>query len=243
MKEVIVSKDISELSNRAADKLVEISKESIAASGRFTVVLSGGSTPKALFRLLSSETYKHEVGWSKTFFFFGDERNVPPDADESNFRMANENLFMPLGISDEKIFRWKTELGDPSAAADDYESKLRSTFDTKVPIFDLIFLGMGADGHTASLFPHTKALDETGRLAVANPVPQMNMTRLTFTYPLINAAQNVAFLIAGADKADMFAKVVDGTEDLHELPSSGIDPKNGRLFWFADSAAASRLKA
>src|SRR6185369_11915543 len=110
MKEVIVSKDISELSTRAADKFVDISKESIAASGRFTVALSGGSTPKSLFRLLSSEAYENRVDWSKTFFFFGDERNVPPDADESNFRMANENLFMPLGISDEKIFRWKTEL-------------------------------------------------------------------------------------------------------------------------------------
>ena len=243
MKEVIVSKDISELSTRAADKFVDISKESIAASGRFTVALSGGSTPKALFRLLSSETYKHEVGWSNTLFFFGDERNVPPNADESNFRMANENLFTPLAIPDEKVFRWKTEFGDASATADDYQAMLRSTFDTEMPVFDLIFLGMGADGHTASLFPHTNALDETRRLAVANPVPQMNTTRLTFTYPLINAARNVAFLIAGADKADMFAKVVDGTKDLHELPSSGIDPKNGRLLWFADSAAASRLKA
>jgi len=242
MKEVIVSNDTGELSHRAADKLVDISRESIAASGRFTVALSGGSTPKALFRLLSSDAYRNEVGWSNTLFFFGDERNVPPDAEESNFRMANEHLFTPLGISDEKIFRWKTELGDPSAAADDYEAKLRSTIDTKVPIFDLIFLGMGPDGHTASLFPYTNALDETGRLAVANPVPQMNTTRLTLTYPAINAARNVAFLIAGAEKADMLAKVIDGNGDLHELPSCGIDPKNGRLFWFVDSAAAARLK-
>jgi len=243
MKEVIVSKDISELSTRAADKFVDISKESIAASGRFTVALSGSSTPKALFRLLSSDIYKNKVDWSSTLFFFGDERNVHPDADESNFRMANENLFTPLGISDEKIFRWRTELEDPSAAANDYEAKLRSTFDTKMPIFDLIFLGMGSDGHTASLFPHTMALDETGRLAVANTVPQMNTTRLTLTYPVINAARNVAFLIAGADKADTLAKVIESDADLHELPSCGIDPKNGRLFWFVDSAAAAHLKA
>ena len=242
MRKVIVSKDIGELSHGAADKLVEISKESIAANGRFTVALSGGSTPKALFRLLSSDAYKNEVDWSNILFFFGDERNVPPDDEESNFRMANENLFSPLGISDEKIFRWKTELEDLPAAADDYEAKLRSTFDTKMPIFDLIFLGMGPDGHTASLFPHTKALDETGRLTVANTVPQMNTTRLTLTYPVINAARNVAFLVAGADKAEVLAKVIEGNEDFHELPSCGIDPKTGTLFWFVDSATAACLK-
>ena len=241
MSEIVVARDIAELNLLAAERFVTIAAESTDARGRFTAALSGGSTPKALFRLLASEPCREAVDWDTTVFFFGDERNVPADSEDSNYRMANESLFRPLGIRQENVHRWKTELGGPGAAAADYENEIRSVFGTGIPVFDLVFLGMGTDGHTASLFPGTAALDEKNRIAVANPVPKLDTVRLTLTYPVFNAASNVMFLIAGADKAAVLAHVLGGDEDLRELPSSGIRPASGNLYWYLDEAAATEL--
>jgi 6-phosphogluconolactonase len=155
--------------------------------------------------------------------------------------MAKENLFTPLNIKPENIFRWDTENGDPAMIAKNYSKKLVEFFGDGRPEFDLILLGMGADGHTASLFPQTKALDNAQDLTTDNFVPKLNTFRLTMTYPLINAAANVAFLVAGSDKAPMIARIMDDAPDLHTVPSCGIAPADGILTWFLDSQAASLL--
>ncbi|MGH9820324.1 MAG: 6-phosphogluconolactonase [Pyrinomonadaceae bacterium] len=243
MREIIVARDVAELNRFAAEKFIDIAEGAIDQRGRFDVALSGGSTPKALFRLLASEPFRTRVDWDRVLFFFGDERNVPPDSEQSNFRMANEDLFQPLQIRPENIFRWKTEIGDAETVAASYAEVIRTKIQGDVPGFDLIFLGMGSDGHTASLFPHTSGLDEKGRIAIANPVPQLDTTRLTLTYPVINAARNAVFLVVGTDKSRILADVIDGNSDFHDLPSRGVQPTNGRLLWYVDAAAAKDLAA
>ena len=241
MSEIIVAKDIPELNRLAAEKFVSIAADAVDRNDRVTVALSGGSTPKSLFLLLASEPFRSEIDWENILFFFGDERNVALDSDESNFRMANENLFLPLNIRSENVFRWKTELNDPAATAKDYETAIRAAFPGKFPTFDIVFLGMGADGHTASLFPGSSGLDERDKIAIANPVPKLDTTRLTLTFPVFNAAANVIFLVAGADKASVLARVLEGDGDYHELPSRGIQPISERLYWYVDAVAAQYL--
>ncbi len=237
--------NIEELNFFAAEKFVEIGRRTVGEDGRFSVALSGGSTPKALFKLLSSNNFKDKVDWSKVFFFFGDERSVFPDHDESNFKMARENLFEPLKIAEKNVFRWQTELETASAIAEDYTQILHGFFGDSsnlsarfIPRFDLIFLGMGADGHTASLFPFTPALLENEKIAVANRVDKLNTTRLTLTFPTINNARNVIFLVAGADKAASLQKVLRGEFEPEKFPSQKVKPKNGELFWLIDKKAA-----
>lgn len=244
--------NIEELNNFAAEKFVEIGNEAIEKRGSFTISLAGGSTPKALYKLLSSDKFKDKIDWSKVFFFFGDERNVFINDDESNFKMANESLFLPLKIADEQIFRWKTELKNAEMIADDYAEVICLHFNSmlKTPAtadiadlqFDLILLGMGADGHTASLFPFTEALHENDKFAVANYVEKLNTTRLTLTFPVINNALNVMFLVKGADKAETLRDVLEGEFQLEKLPSQNIKPINGNLFWLCDSESATFLK-
>src|SRR5258705_6299154 len=163
------------------------------------------------------------------------------DSKEKNFQMPNKTFFLPLQINPAKIFRWKTELGDPAVVADDYEAAIHTVFPNEFPAFDLIFLGMGSDGHTASLFPNTAGLDVKDRIAVKNAVTKLDTTRLTLTFPVINAAHNAAILVAGADKAEMLARVLEGDADFHELPSRGVKPTSGKLFWFVDAAAAKNV--
>ena len=243
---------IEELNNFAAEKFVEIANNAIEKRGRFAVALSGGSTPKSLFKLLSGDKFKNKTDWSRTFFFFGDERNVLPDNDESNFKMAHENLFKPLQIKAENIFRWQTELKDTEEIAKDYSQKLVGFFELKanispnadvpdLPQFDLILLGMGADGHTASLFPFTDALHETAKITTANPVEKLDTTRLTLTFSTINNAENIIFLIAGADKAEVLRTVLQGQYEPEKYPSQNIIPTNGELFWLLEKNAAKLL--
>ncbi len=243
---------IEELNNFAAERFVEIANDSIEKRGRFAVALSGGSTPKSLFKLLSGDKFRNKVDWSRTFFFFGDERNVFPENDESNFKMANENLFQSLQIKAENIFRWQTELQDANKIAEDYSQKLVKFFeldiqpsaaahDSDLPQLDLVLLGMGADGHTASLFPFTAALHETAKIAVANPVEKLQTTRLTLTFSTINNAENLMFLIAGADKAEVLRTVLQGEYEPEKYPSQNIIPTNGKLFWLLDEKAAKLL--
>jgi 6-phosphogluconolactonase len=241
--------DIAELNRFAAEKFVEIASGAIEKRGIFSVALAGGSTPKAFYRLLASPEFVNRIDWSKVFFFFGDERNVPPDDEESNFRMARENLLEPLGIPENQIFRWKTELGDPEKIADDYDETIIKFFRPVVArqessdfhLFDLIILGLGADGHTASIFPFTSALDEEEKSAVANPVEKLNQTRLTLTLPVIRNAANVMFLAAGAEKAFALREVLEGEFDPKRFPAQEAKPNSNNLFWFVDSQAARLL--
>ncbi len=207
MKEVIVSQDISKL---AAEKFIEIANDSIAKRGRFTVALSGGSTPKSLYKLLAGEKFNHKLDWSKVFFFFGDERDVMPGAKESNLGLARRYLFTPKKIDYRiNVHRWLTELKDVKQTAEFYEQDIKTFFDG-FPRFDLIFLGMGADGHTASLFPFTEALHETDKIAVENWVEKLQTWRFTLTFPTINNARNIIFIIAGQDKAETLREVLEG---------------------------------
>lgn len=237
--------NIEELNNFAAEKFVEIGASAIKNQNQFTVALAGGSTPKSFYQLLTSEKFRNDIDWNSVFFFFGDERNVLPDDAESNFRMAIENLFQPLKISPENIFRWETEFEDAETIAGDYETKIIDFFDlgeNEFPKFDLILLGMGDDGHTASLFPMTKALAESEKIAVENQVEKLNTWRLTLTYPAINNAENVIFMVRGEDKAETLKQVLEGGFDPQKFPSQKIKPESGNLFWLVDSTAAEVLE-
>lgn len=242
-----IFQNLEELNDFAAEKFVEIANEAINSKrGSFAVVLAGGSTPKSLYKLLASKKFKDQIDWSKVFFFFGDERNVLPDSDESNFNMVNENLFEHLPIIHFQVFRWNTELNNVELIANDYNAPIKTFFgldeNKGVADFDLILLGMGADGHTASLFPFTEALRETENFAVANYVEKLNDWRFTLTFPLINNARNVIFLVAGEDKAETLREVLEGEFEPERLPSQNVKPENGNLFWLLDENVAKLLR-
>ena len=239
-RQVLIFPSIVELSRLAAEKFIEIGNKAIKSRGHFTVALAGGSTPKSLYRLLTTENFKSQIDWKSVFFFLGDERNVPPDTEESNFRMANETLFEPLQISFDKIYRWETERAIPEEIAEDYGSGIEYFF-RGFPKFDLILLGMGADGHTASLFPFTEALNENEEITVANYVEKLNDWRFTLTFPVINNSRNIIFLIAGADKAETLKEVLEGEFQPLKYPSQNVKPESGNLFWLVDEAAAKLL--
>lgn len=236
--------DVQALNEAAAHEWVRCTREAVAARGRFTVALSGGSTPKRLYQLLTAEPFRSQVDWGRVEFFWGDERCVPPDHTDSNYRMAREAMLDHLPIPAGLVHRIEAERSDRDAAARAYEAVLARSFGARPggppPAFDLILLGMGPDGHTASLFPHTQALGETKRWVVANPVPQLDTERLTLTRPVLNRAREVLFLVAGADKAERLAEVLTGPADPQRLPSQSIQPE-GQLIWFVDRAAAARL--
>lgn len=232
-----VCKDLDELSSKAAAEFVRIAEESISERGRSTVALSGGSTPKALYQKLVNV----DLEWNKISFFFGDERNVSSADEESNFHTAEVGLLRTLSVPDQNVLRWKTELRSPAEVADDYAATIVSEFGSENIVFDLIVLGMGPDGHTASLFPNTRALSETEQIAVANWVPQLDTWRYTLTFPVINNARNIMFLVAGGDKSSAVKSVIEGDATPVELPAQSVDPVDGELFWFLDEAAAAEL--
>lgn len=235
----------AEMNAFAAEKFIEIGNKAIKENGRFSVALAGGSTPKSLYRLLTSEKYVNRIEWKKVFFFFGDERNVLPEDEESNFKMAKENLLAPLNVSEQNVFRWQTEMQNAEQTSKNYAETLRAFFDLKeneFPRFNLILLGMGEDAHTASLFPFTEALDEKEKIAVSNCVEKLNANRLTLTFPAINNAENIIFLISGASKAEALKNVLEGARELKKFPSQAVDPVNGELFFLADNQAAQLLR-
>jgi 6-phosphogluconolactonase len=242
-----VEPDAAALARRAAQYLVEMTSEAVAAQGRARIAISGGSTPKAAFQLLAdpSQPFRARMPWDKLELFWVDERTVPPDHAESNYRMTREAMLDHVPLPPAQIHRMAGEL-DPEAAAAHYESLLRDSFrleGAEIPRFDLVALGMGDDGHTASLFPHTAALHETGRLVVANQVPQKDTWRITLTWPVINHSSSVFFLIAGADKAGILHEVLTGPRDPNRLPSQLIWPASGILTLLLDRAAAALLPA
>ncbi|MDQ3180582.1 MAG: 6-phosphogluconolactonase [Acidobacteriota bacterium] len=243
MSKIKIAQDLSELNILAAEKFVSIGNQAIEKSGQFTVALAGGSTPKLLYQLLAGDAYKNRIDWKRVFFFFGDERNVLPTDEDSNFRMANENLLKPLQIPEENIFRWQTESKD---AAENYEETIRKFFDlteTKFPRLDLILLGMGEDGHTASLFPFTEALTEKSRIAVENWVEKLDAKRFTLTFPVINNASNIIFLISGASKAEVLREVLEGEFRGEKFPSQNVNPTGGNLIWLIDTDSARILNS
>ena len=242
-----VEPDPATLARRAACHLEEMVSEAAEANGRARIAISGGSTPKAAFQLLADpdEKYRKRMPWENLELFWVDERTVPPDHPDSNYRMTKEALLDHVPLYPQQIHRMEGEL-EPQAAAARYESELRNTFrleGAEIPRFDLVFLGMGDDGHTASLFPHTAAIHEMSRLVTANRVPQKDTWRITLTWPVINHARSVSFLIAGADKAERVHEVFLGPRDPERLPSQLIWPSSGILTLFLDKAAAALLPA
>ena len=237
VSKILVREDIEGLSATAAERFVEFATAAIDSRGLFSVALAGGNTPRELYRLLASKQYRSAIDWKKVSVFLGDERNVPHDSPESNFRMVSEELLRPLGIDEDNSFRWRTELADPETVAARYAEVLRP----KTPL-DLMLLGLGSDAHTASLFPHTDALRESEKLAVANWVPKLNDHRFTMTFPVINGAFNVMFLVAGEEKADAVANVLEGEFRPDEYPAQLVKPAAGDLYWLLDEAAASSLQ-
>jgi len=238
---VQVFDDAEAVARGAAGRFVELGRAAIDARGCFSVGLAGGSTPKRTYELLASEAYREQLNWSKVHIFFGDERCVPPDHSESNYRMANEALISRVSIPPPNVHRING-LGDAVANASLYEDELRTFFNpASWPRFDLVLLGMGDDGHTASLFPGTKALVEPRAWVVANWVEKFGTFRITLTAPAINHAANIAFLVTGATKAERLLEVLRGALDPEKLPSQLIQPLDGSLFWLVDKAAAGRL--
>jgi 6-phosphogluconolactonase len=229
------------LAHRAARRFYEATERAIAdpLRGRFLVALSGGSTPRALHNALVAH-YRDLIPWERVQVFWSDERCVPPEDPASNYRMARETLLEHVPLPAENIHRMPGERGDADAAAADYEAEMRRVFGMPPDVllrFDLILLGMGPDGHTASLFPGTTALHETTRLVAANWVPKAHMERLTFTYPLINNARQVMFLAAGAEKAEALRDVLSGQATIDERPAVGVRPTEGEVIWMVDREA------
>jgi 6-phosphogluconolactonase len=234
-----------ELFSAAAEEVVRIADQSVKERGRFTIALSGGSTPKSLYNLLATNA-RTTLPWDKMFFFWGDERHVPPGDPESNYRMAADTMLSKVPVPPGNVFRFATENPDAGAVADNYEKTLRKFFQLApdaVPSFDLILLGMGPDGHTASLFPGTAALHEKTRLAVANWVDKLKTNRLSLTLPVLNAARCVAFLVSGTDKAAVLRSVLEENVPGEQYPAKLVQPKNGKVIWFLDRAAASSLSS
>lgn len=234
-----------EISAAAAEEVVHAANEAVKRDGRFTLALSGGSTPKNLYNLLATNA-RTALPWDRMFFFWGDERHVPPTDPESNYRMADETMLAKIPVSASNVFRIKTENPDAAAVAEAYEQTLRKFFQLQpgqVPTFDLILLGMGPDGHTASLFPGTAALKEKSRLVVANWVEKMQTHRITLTLPVLNAARCVTFLVSGTDKAPALHAVLEENVPAEQYPSKLIKPSDGKLIWMIDRAAASQLKS
>jgi 6-phosphogluconolactonase len=234
--EIKVVPDPKALCEEAARRIITVAEAKLADNQHyFSLVLSGGSTPKALYEMLAAEPYRSQLNWSRVEIYFGDERCVPPDHPDSNFLMANTAMLSKLPMPDANIHRMRGELS-PAAAAMEYGQLLKQKFADGGP--DMVLLGMGDEGHTASLFPGTEALKETHHRCVANFVPKLNAWRITMTYPFINRSQTIMMLIAGQNKAATIEQVLEGPRHVELYPIQGIRP-TGKLIWLLDVAAAS----
>jgi 6-phosphogluconolactonase len=232
------------LSHEAARYVVRVANESIVTHGRFTFALAGGSTPKKLYGLLASEPYRDQINWALVEIFWSDERCVPPDSEDSNYHLAEEVLLSKVPIPANQIHRMPADTADLDAAALAYTEEIQRVFGTNgIPRFDLLQLGMGPEGHTASLFPHQPALKELRRLVMPVSVPKPPPQRLTCTPSLLNAAVHVLFLVTGLDKADAVQAILEGENNPDEYPAQIIWPPEGEVTWMLDTAAASKLRA
>lgn len=243
--DIRIAREGSDWAHEAAALVHTVSKEAIAARGRCLLALSGGSTPKTLYQTLASPEWKERFEWSRICFLFGDERCVPPDHDQSNFAMAQAALFQPLAIHPDHVYRMKGELPDPLAAAHDYEKTLRRLTQCvapDMPRLDLILLGLGDDGHTASLFPGTAALHERTRAVTVGTAPIGVPSRLTLTLGVLNRATVVLFLVSGSGKAPIVQAILEPRSQTGQtFPVSLVAPTDGRLIWMLDRSAAAQL--
>lgn len=245
--EMKVVAGVTELSWRAAEEFVRRAKEAVHAKGSFTVALSGGSTPRSVYALLVSTAeipFRAQAPWDKTHFFWGDERHVPPEHSDSNYRMAHDTMLSKVPVPSENVHRIKSENPDAGKAAEEYAQTLREHFKLDVgqwPRFDLVLLGMGADGHTASLFPGTSVLQEQILLVAAPWVEKFHSYRITLTFPVLNNAACVMFLVSGADKAGTLRAVLQGDKEAGLFPAQRVCPPNGKLLWLVDRPATRLL--
>jgi 6-phosphogluconolactonase len=244
-RDVRILTNLEAIAKRAGQEFVQSAARAVSEKGSFTVALSGGSTPKALYSLLANDAaLRAQLPWDKMYLYFGDERNVGPDHADSNFRMASETMLSKVPLKPEQVFRIKGEYKDTEKAAQEYEQALRASFkigEGQFPRFDLVLLGMGNEGHTASLFPGSKALHETKRLVVRNWVGKLYTNRITLTAPAINNAARVIFMITGADKALALKGVLEGPYEPDQLPAQMIQPSKGHLLWLVDTVAGGML--
>jgi 6-phosphogluconolactonase len=243
---VTVLADAGEVARAGADAFETLASEAVASRGVFRAALAGGSTPMALYRILGERGAGAGLDWSRTWLFMGDERHVPPHHADSNYGRVSAALLSSVTLPPSHVVRFEAEVDDVDAVAARYERRVREAFGLEageLPRFDLVLLGMGADGHTASLFPGTAALRDTTRLATANWVESMGSFRFTLTPPVINAAARVVFLVTGAEKADALRDVLEGNPSPERLPAQLVCPHDGYVLWLVDRAAASKLRS
>ena len=234
--------DLSDLARGAAEEIAKSAEEAIAARGRFTIALSGGNTPKPVYRLLAQEP---RIDWNRVHVFWGDERHVPPDHPDSNFGMAMDTLLSKVSIPPDNVHRMRTEKPDAERVAEEYAWTLRSAFDLdegEWPRFDLVLMGIGADAHTASLFPGSDAVRERSRLAIAPWVSSLGTFRITLTAPVFTRAALALFLVNGEEKAEALRAVLEGDFQPDRFPAQLIRPEEGKLLWLVDRAAARCLR-
>ena len=239
-REIIICRGIDDLAQQAAAEFAKLAQSSLREKRRFAVALSGGSTPRALYSLLATPEFTRQISWPQIHLFWGDERCVPPDNPESNYRMVREALLAKTEIPPDNIHRMAGEK-EPHIAAAEYEEELRDFFQlapNAFPRFDLILLGLGEEGHTASLFPSSEALQETKRLVVATYAAKLNAHRLTLTLPVLNHGAVVLFLIAGASKAPIVTEILRDDGQAARFPAARIQPVDGRLVWLLTEDAA-----
>lgn len=236
---VYVYPDLESLSHAAARDVVGAARAAVADHGRFFLALPGGTTPRLLYRLLAQE-FRAQIPWERVELFWGDERYVPKDHPQSNYRVVKETLLDHVPIPAQNVHSMPTDRADPAEAARLYEAELQAVFGETLR-FDLVLLGLASDGHTASLFPGARALDEPKRWVVAVRVPAKPPQRLTLTFPVLNGAAQVFFLVAGLAKAGALHRALVGAVDVRLAPAAGIRPASGSVTWWVDSAAASML--
>jgi len=240
--ELVLCASASELGRRAAEFFADTAQATVRRAATFSVALSGGSTPELMYQQLAGTGLRERVPWAQVEYFWSDERCVPPEHPDSNYGLAERALLSKIPVSRERVHRMRGEI-EPERAAAEYEQELRQAFRVEAPVlprFDLLLLGMGDDGHTASLFPGSPALDEATRLVAANYVKKFNTHRLTLTFPAINAARNVVFLVSGAKKAPALRQVMRGGGT--PVPAERVHPQDGRSIWLVDEAAAAQLE-
>ena len=241
-----ITENIAELSRLAAERFVQLAIATVQEKERFTVALAGGSTPKSLYSLLANpeEPFSAQLPWDRIGFFWGDERHVPPDHPDSNYRMAWESMLSHAPVPAANIHRIKGEYLDATKAAEDYEGVLQRVFNLRpgqLPRFDLILLGLGSDGHTASLFPGSAVLHEKKKLVAAVWIEKLGTSRITLTPPVLINAAVVIFLVSGSAKADALHEVLEGNQDYERLPARLIRANEGRVLWLVDQGAAMLL--
>lgn len=237
--------DAISLATHASRHIIDIANQAFDKKGKFSIALAGGSTPRGVFRLLASEDYKDLLDWERVHIFWGDERMVPPDHPESNYLMARQTFLDYIPIPSDNVHRISGEMSIENSIAT-YTHELKNYFsppEGAFPKFDLVLLGLGEDGHTASLFPYTEALTADDQWIVPNQVDKLNSLRITFTSGLINSAETIIFLVSGEKKSDILQTVLEGEFRPKLLPAQLIKPLHGKLLWLVDKAAASKLKS